>query len=47
MFKYFSLFPVSKPNPRGRKLIRELRRITHQRNFWRNRSLGRRGKRRR
>jgi hypothetical protein len=47
MFKYLSLFAIPKPKPRGRKLIRELRRLVHQRNYWRNRSLERRGRQRR
>lgn len=51
MFKYLSLFPVFQPEPRGKskgqRLIRELRRLTHQRNYWRNRSLERKGRRRR
>jgi hypothetical protein len=45
MFRFASLFPVLKP--KTRKLVRELRRLTHQRNYWRNRSLERRGRRRR
>ncbi len=45
MFRLTTLFPV--PRPKKRKLIRELRRLVHQRNYWRNRSLERRGRRRR
>jgi len=45
MFKYLSLFPVVKPKPK--KLIRALRRLVHQRNYWRNRTHELRGRRRR
>ena len=45
MFKYLSLFPVVKPKPK--KLIRALRGLVHQRNYWRNRTHELRGRRRR
>jgi hypothetical protein len=45
MFKYLWQFPWPKPKPR--RLIRVLRRLAHERNYWRNRSLERRGKKRR
>jgi hypothetical protein len=49
MFKYLSLIPIPKPKPKtvGRELIRALRRLTHQRNYWKNRSLRRASRRRR
>jgi hypothetical protein len=45
MFRFASLFLP--PKPIKRRLVRELRRLVHQRNYWRNRSLGRGGRRRR
>ncbi len=45
MFRFTDLFQP--PKPKKRKLIRELRRLVHQRNYWRNRSLERGGRRRR
>jgi hypothetical protein len=47
MYKYLSLFAIPKPKPKGRKLMRELRRLVHQRNYWRNRTKELRGRRRR
>ncbi len=47
MFKYLTLFPIARPKPRRRKLFRELRRLVHQRNYWRNRTKELRGRRRR
>jgi hypothetical protein len=44
MFRFTTLFPA--PRYKKRKLIRELRRLVHQRNYWRNRSLERSGRRR-
>jgi len=29
---------VPKPKPKRKKLLRELRRLIHQRNYWRNRT---------
>ncbi|MBM3302482.1 MAG: hypothetical protein FJY85_21330 [Deltaproteobacteria bacterium] len=45
MFRFTSVFPV--PQLKKRKLIRELRRLVHQRNYWRNRTKELRGRRRR
>jgi hypothetical protein len=45
MFRFTSLFQP--PKPKKTKLIRELRRLIHQRNFWRNRTRELRGGRRR
>lgn len=45
MFRLTTLFPVHRP--KKRKLIRELRRLVYQRNYWRNRTRELRGGRRR
>jgi len=45
MFRFAYLIP--KPKPKKKKLIRELRRLIHQRNYWRNRTRELRGDRRR
>ena len=45
MFKYLSLLALPRPKPR--KLIRALRRLAHERNYWRNRTHELRGRRRR
>lgn len=45
MFKLLSLFAMPKPRPR--KLIRAIRRLVHQRNYWRNRTKQLRGRKRR
>jgi hypothetical protein len=45
MFKYLSLLAL--PKPRKKTLLRQLRRLAHERNFWRNRTKELRGKRRR
>jgi hypothetical protein len=45
MLRFMTLFQP--PKPKKRKLIRELRRVVHQRNYWRNRSLERRARKRR
>ena len=45
MFRFTTLFQP--PKPKRRKLIRELRRLVHQRNYWRNRTTELRGRRRR
>jgi hypothetical protein len=45
MFRFTTLFQPLKP--KKRKLIRELRRLVHQRNYWRNRTHELRGRRRR
>lgn len=37
MIKFVSLFRVHKP--KRKSLIRKLRRLAHQRKYWRNRSL--------
>lgn len=47
MFKYLSFFPIARPKPRRGKLIPQLRRLAHQRNYWRNRTKELRGRRRR
>lgn len=45
MFRLTSFFQTTKP--RKRKLIRQLRRLIHQRNYWRNRTRELRGRKRR
>jgi hypothetical protein len=45
MFRLTTLFHA--PRTKKRKLIRELRRLVHQRNYWRNRTQELRGRRRR
>jgi len=45
MFRFSTLLLTAKP--KKRKLIRELRRLVHQRNYWRNRTKELRGRRRR
>ena len=45
MFKLTYLIPAAKP--KRKKLIRELRRLVHQRNYWRNRTKELRDRRRR
>ena len=47
MFRITSLFQPPKPKSRRRKLIRELRRLVNQRNYWRNRTKELRGRGRR
>jgi hypothetical protein len=47
MFKFLSLFNVPRLRRKPSKIIRELRRLTHQRNFWRNKTRELRGRRKR
>jgi hypothetical protein len=37
MYRFVSLFPA--PKPTRKRLIRKLRRLINQRNYWRNRSI--------